>query len=117
MRKSIGLVAFSPIASGTPVALRSFASASKSSGGQIGSSTQNGFDAFMAATGLSASSGGQAQLVSTLIGMSGAGDLARRRDRLGGALVQLDVAIAALERARGVALHVLDVAAYCRSEA
>ena len=42
---------------------------------------------------------------------AGAGRLARRRDRLGGLLVQLDVAIAALERARHVALHVLDVAA------
>ena len=52
----------------------------------------------------------QPQLVSTMIGMSGPGDLARGRDRLGGALVQLDVLVAALERARGVALHVLDVA-------
>ena len=55
---------------------------SKSSGGQIGSSTQYGFDAFMAATGASASPGSQAQLVSTLIGMSRPGDVARRRDRL-----------------------------------
>ena len=69
--ESEGLVAFSPIASGTPVALRSFAADSKSSGGQIGSSTQYGLDAFMAATGCSASLGSQAQLVSTLIGMSG----------------------------------------------
>ncbi len=49
--KSEGLVAFSPIAIGTPVALRSFAADSKSSGGQIGSSTQTGFDGFIAMTG------------------------------------------------------------------
>ena len=71
LRKSVGLVAFSPIASGTPVALRSLASDSKSSGGQIGSSTQNGLDGFMAATGFSAWSGVQPQLVSTMIGMPG----------------------------------------------
>ena len=71
LRKSEALVAFSPIASGTPVALRSLASDSKSSGGQIGSSTQSGFEAFMAATGASASPGVQPQLVSTMIGMSG----------------------------------------------
>ena len=110
LRKSLGLVAFSPIASGTPVALRSFASDSKSSGGQIGSSTQNGLDAFMAATGCSASPGSPAAVGVDLDRDVGAGDLARRRDRLGGALVQLDVLVAALERARGVALHVLDVA-------
>ena len=110
LRKSEELVAFSPIAIGTPVALRSFAADLKSSGGQIGSSTQCGFDAFMAATGASASPGSQAQLVSTLIGMFGPGHRARRRDRLRRALVQLDVLVAALQRARGVALHVLDVA-------
>src|SRR6185503_14317758 len=71
LRKSEGLVAFSPMASGTPVALRNFAADSKSSGGQIGSSTQCGFDAFIAATGASASPGSQAQLVSTLMGMPG----------------------------------------------
>src|SRR6185312_12104091 len=62
LRKSDGLVAFSPMASGTPVALRSFASDSKSSGGQIGSSTQNGLDGFIAATGASASPGVHPQL-------------------------------------------------------
>src|SRR3954469_11988427 len=90
LRKSEELVAFSPMAIGTPVALRSFAAASKFSGGQIGSSTQCGFDAFIAATGASASPGNQAQLVSTLIGM------------LGPVTEQLDVAIAALQRACGV---------------
>ena len=71
LRKSSTPVAFSPIASGTPVARRSAASDSKSSGGQIGSSTQNGFDGAMAATGAVAWSGVQAQLVSTMIGMLG----------------------------------------------
>src|SRR4051812_15153145 len=71
LRKSVGLVAFSPIASGTPVALRSLANDSKSSGGQIGSSTQNGLDGFMAATAASALSGVQPQLVSTMIGIDG----------------------------------------------
>ena len=82
LRKSSTPVAFSPIASGTPVALRSFASDSKSSGGQIGSSTQYGFDGAIAATGFSASAGVQAQLVSTMIGMSGPRRLARGRDRV-----------------------------------
>ncbi len=63
----------------------------------------------MAATG--ASPGPQ----STAVGVdhdrdAGAGGLARGRDRFGGALVQLDVLVAAFERARGVALHVFDVA-------
>src|SRR3954464_8005704 len=87
LRKSEALVAFSPIASGTPVALRSLASDSKSSGGQIGSSTQNGLEVFMAATGCSAWSGVQPQLVSTMIGISGAGGGTGRCDRFGGALM------------------------------
>ena len=111
LRKSLGLVAFSPIASGTPVRLAEPArSDSKSSGGQIGSSTQNGFDGFMAATGFSACVRRPAAVGVDHDRDAGTGGLARGGDRLGGALVQLDVLVAAFERARGVALHVLDVA-------
>jgi hypothetical protein len=71
LRKSSTPLAFSPIANGTPVARLSAASAAKSSGGQIGSSTQYGFDGAIAATAAVAWSAVQAQLVSTMIGMSG----------------------------------------------
>src|SRR3954463_10747633 len=106
--KSSTPVAFSPIASGTPVARLSTASASKSSGGQIGSSTQNGFEGAMAATGAVAWSAVQAQLVSTMIGMSGPATSRCRRDAVRGPLVQLEVTVAPFERPRDVAAHVLD---------
>ena len=64
-------VAFSPAASGTPVALRSVPSASTSSAGQIGSSTQSGSYGFIAITASCAASGSHAQLVSTMIGTPG----------------------------------------------
>ena len=98
------------MASGTPVALRSLASDSKSSGGQIGSSTQYGFDAFMARDRLLGFGRRPGAIGVDLDRDRRARHLARRSDRLGGALVQLDVAVAALERARGVALHMLDIA-------
>src|SRR4029079_5052417 len=71
LRKSEELVAFSPMAIGTPVALRRFAADSKSSDDQSGSSTKCGFDAYIAAPGASSSPGSHAQLVSTLIGIFG----------------------------------------------
>ena len=103
-------MAFSPIASGTPVALRSFASDFE---------ILRRPDRLLDPVRLGRRHGGDRRL--GLAGSPGAvgvdhdrdvrpGDLARGRDRVGGALVQLDVAVAALERTRGVALHVLDVA-------
>src|ERR1700738_1383894 len=98
------------MAVGTPVVCLSAASEAKSSGGQIGSSTQSRLDGTISVTAAVASAGSHAQLVSTINGAFGPATAGAGGDGFRRPLMQFDRAKAVAERTIHDAADLLGIA-------